>query len=62
MTRCLSLRSIAVIVLAALPMMAAQSDLLDLAAGSVVVSYTSQYSDSWAALLLLDGTTKSGSS
>lgn len=40
--------------------LAAENDLLDLAAGSVVLSYTSQYSSAWSAILLVDGTTKTG--
>lgn len=35
-------------------------DLLDLASGAVVLSQSSEYSESWAALMLLDGTAELG--
>jgi OmpA family/Sad1 / UNC-like C-terminal len=35
-------------------------DLLDLASGAVLISYTSEYSDGWGSLLLLDGTSSRG--
>lgn len=41
-------------------MAAAQTDLLDIAAGAVVLSFSSEYSPAWAALLLIDGSTKTG--
>ncbi|MBW1847152.1 MAG: OmpA family protein [Deltaproteobacteria bacterium] len=37
-----------------------QKDILDIASGAVLLSSSSQYSQTWASLLLLDGTTSTG--